>query len=232
MLNKMEEKELYEYARLALAGKDIDSVIDDNFRNALFQYFYSKGYDDQKIDELQYKMTEFVHTFKQTAIKTPTLDQLEDFIHFYTTKTDRSNDYIEGIYDGELRFEDSFAQDAMYEDEDIRITHLGTLYYDNDQEFIEKYRVVRFAKEGAPVTVFECYSEINAVEMVDDEEYRRMVVEQLKKGNVQAINCKGYIGTVIKDQETGEYEVDFDKTALSAVVDYEKDKGSRGGESR
>ena len=76
-------------------------------------------------------------------------------------------------------------------------------------------------KNGEPATIFECYSEINAVEMANNKEYREKVERQLNRLNIKTINCKGYIGTVIKDEETEQYDVKFDKIALSAVMDYE-----------
>lgn len=87
-------------------------------------------------------------------------------------------------------------------------------------------------KSGAPATVFECYSEINAIEMVDNPEYRKKVEAQLNRRNLKTINCKGYIGTVSKNERTGEYELKFDKMALSAVMDYETREAQKEGESR
>ena len=226
------KEEVFQYAKMALAGKNLDSVLNDSFRDAVFQYFSNMGYEDTDIDKIQLFMTKLVDALGKTGIETPTVEQLEDFMYVYTENEDQSNKYIEGIYEGELKFEDSFAKDAMYEDENIRIIHLGTLYYDNNQESVEKYKVVKFAKDGAPATILECYSEINSIEMVDNEEYRKKVEEQLNRRNIKTINCRGYIGTVRKDDKTGEYDVDFDKIALSAVMDYEKSREERKGESR
>ena len=67
--------------------------------------------------------------------------------------------------------------------------------------------------------------------MADNMEYRKKVEEQLNRLNVKTINCKGYIGTVVKNKE-GKYELKFDKMALSAVVDYEKKEAQKEGEER
>ena len=226
------KEEVFQYAKMALAGKNLDTVLNDGFRDAIFQYFFVKGYDDVEIDKIQLFMTKLVETLSKTGIKTPSIEQLEDFMYFYTENEDKSHEYVPGIYSGESIFEDSFSKDAMYEDENIRIMHIGTLHYDNQQESVEKYRVVRFAKDGAPATILECYSEINFSEMADNEKYRKKVEEQLNRANIKTINCKGYIGTVGKDEKTGEYDVKFDKMALSAVIDYENKEMQKEGDYR
>lgn len=148
------KEDVFQYAKIALSGKNLDTALSDDFRDALFQYFSKKGYEDTDIDKVQFFMTELVDALRKTGIETPTIEQLEDFLYFYTENEDKSNEYVPGIYRGQLDFEDSFSKEAMYEDDNIKIMHLGTLHFDNAQESVEKYEVIKFAKERSSCNCF------------------------------------------------------------------------------
>ena len=143
----MIKDEIFKYAKIALADKNLDTVLNDDFRGSILNYFSNLGYNDIDIDKIQFFMTALVDALKKTGLKKLSMKELEDFLYFYSENEDKSNEYVPGIYRGEVNFEDSFVQEPMYENNDIKILHLGTLHYDNNQESIEKYRVVRFAKE-------------------------------------------------------------------------------------
>ena len=226
----MIKDEVFSYTKKALANKDLDTILNDRFRNAVFNYFSIKGYSDLDIDKIQQFMEELVLNLRERGLRRVSEEELDQFFNVPIENTDQSYRYKPGLSMGEPKFKAQVAQKSLYEDGDLRITSLGTLYYDNNQEYIEKYMVVRFAKENHPSSTFECYSEINGVMMANDEEYRKKVAEQLNKMNIKAINCSGYIGTVAKNKENLNYEVSFDDIALSAVIDYEKREREKDGE--
>lgn len=228
----MLKDEIFQYAKIALANKDLNTVLNDSFRDAVLQYFSNKNYSYTDIDKIQVFMTELVTNLKKTGLNRLSEKEFEDFFSFYTEHEDKSNEYIPGIYRGSLVYEDSFAVEPMYEDENMRIIHIGTLHYDDNQESIEKYRVVKFATEETPASIFECYSNINSIVLADSEEYRNAIKEQLNRLNVKRINCRGYIGTLAKNEKTQKYQVNFDKVALSAVMDYEQSVKEKGGDPR
>lgn len=227
----MIKEEVFQYAKSALANKDLNTVLNDGFRQAVFNYFSRNKYGDGEIGIIQNFMTELVQTLKERGYTKLSNTELDNFLD-YTKYKNQSGEYIPGIYQGELVFKDSFASEPMFEDDEFKVIHLGSLYYDNNQESVEKYRIVRFSKGDVPASIFECYSNIDSIMLVDNPEYREAVKKHFDKNNILKLHSKGYAGTIRKNDQTNEYEFVIDKIALSAVMDYEKSIREKEGEQK
>lgn len=227
----MIKEEVFKYAKFALADKDLETVLSDEFRDGLLRFFTNKNYGDGEIDVIQSFMTELVQNLRQRGYKKLSMSELDEFLD-YSKYRDQSGNYTPGIYQGELEYKDSFASEAMFEDDEFKVIHLGSLYYDNNQESVEKYRIVRFAKGDVPASIFECYSNIDSIMLADNQEYREAVKKHFDKNNILKLHSKGYAGTIRKNDQTNEYEFVIDKIALSAVMDYEKSIREKEGEQK
>lgn len=221
----MIKDDVLNYAKLTLAGKDLDTVLDEDFRNSVLKFLTKQKYTDAEIVKVQHFMSELVLTLKETGIKKMSLQDFNDFFDSYTgNNSDQSKHYIPGINRGKTVFNHEFNHEPMFENEDFKIIDMGMLSYDNNQEYVHKYKIVRFAKGDRPAITFECYSNIDAILLADDKDYRELVDRSLNKFNIRRINCNGYIGEFTKDKETDKYKVSFDKLALSAVMDFENEQ--------